>query len=193
MAIMPKEHMHRAPRQRPVSRRFCRSRNLRCSREGPCSNCVSRGIRCELERIGGTSSGALSASEVESAERIRKLEELVANLKQQQNDSVKQHSRSSDIVSWQVHNSALSPRAEHLDHDVAWLESIYSSQDPSVHLLCLQQESEVLITTHAWQDKIPSNKVVFRICSIRHIIEAQSCSNRDEFLSSANLEQSRCV
>ncbi|KAL5316076.1 hypothetical protein ACEPPN_016953 [Leptodophora sp. 'Broadleaf-Isolate-01'] len=34
--------------ERPVSCRFCRSRKLRCSRESPCTNCVSRAIVCEL-------------------------------------------------------------------------------------------------------------------------------------------------
>lgn len=34
--------------KRPVSCHFCRSRKLRCSRESPCSNCVSRGISCTL-------------------------------------------------------------------------------------------------------------------------------------------------
>ncbi|PVH87146.1 hypothetical protein DL98DRAFT_544932 [Cadophora sp. DSE1049] len=34
--------------KRPVSCLFCRSRKLRCTREFPCSNCVERGISCQL-------------------------------------------------------------------------------------------------------------------------------------------------
>ena len=137
---MPKDQqMHGAPRQRPVSCRFCRSRKLRCSREAPCSNCVSRGIRCELEYPAGPSPGTLGAAEPEIVERIRKLEELVENQKSQQNESVKQHSESSDTHAQQARRSALSPQIEHLDNDVAWLESIYSGQDLSVNIICLQQ------------------------------------------------------
>jgi Fungal Zn(2)-Cys(6) binuclear cluster domain len=134
---MPKaQQMHGAPRQRPVSCRFCRSRKLRCSREAPCSNCVSRGIRCEVEYPVGPSPGT---SEPEIVERIRKLEESVENQKPQQNENVKQHSESSDTHAQQAHRSTLSPQIEHLDNDVAWLESIYSGQDLSVNIIYLQQ------------------------------------------------------
>lgn len=36
-------------RQKPVSRTFRRTRKLRCSRTAPCSNCILRGITCDLE------------------------------------------------------------------------------------------------------------------------------------------------
>lgn len=36
-------------RSRPLSCLFCRSRQLRCSRQFPCPNCTSRGITCELD------------------------------------------------------------------------------------------------------------------------------------------------
>lgn len=132
---MPKDQQIHGARQRPVSCRFCRSRKLRCSREAPCSNCVSRGIHCELENPTRPSPRTLSASEPELLERIRKLEELLQNQKLQQNESVKQHSESSGTHAQQAHRPTLLLQIEHLDSDVAWLESIYNGHDRSVNIL----------------------------------------------------------
>lgn len=33
-------------RQEPVSCQFCRTKKLKCSRESPCSNCISRNLEC---------------------------------------------------------------------------------------------------------------------------------------------------
>lgn len=38
--------MGRKWRQRPIACQSCRRRKIRCSREFPCSNCTSRGIKC---------------------------------------------------------------------------------------------------------------------------------------------------
>jgi hypothetical protein len=144
---MPKDQQQtQATRQRPVSCRFCRSRKLRCSREAPCSNCVSRGIRCELQYPPARSSpGALSASEPELLERIRKLEALIESQQSQQTESVKELSESLDDNTHSQRatsiSSTLSPQIEHLDNDVAWLESIYNGQNLSVNILCLMPES----------------------------------------------------
>ncbi len=133
VAIMPKDQQkHRVSRQRPVSCRFCRSRKLRCSREAPCSNCVSRGVRCELDDSDEQPSVNPTSSEAELLERIRKLEELVASQGSQQNERVKQHRKSSDTHARQTCRSTPSPQTERLDDDVAWLESIYSGEDLSV-------------------------------------------------------------
>ncbi|KAL2415430.1 putative transcription factor lepB [Exophiala dermatitidis] len=35
------------PRQEPVSCQFCRSKKLKCDRQQPCSNCVTRGLPCD--------------------------------------------------------------------------------------------------------------------------------------------------
>lgn len=49
MAPTPDGRGVRASRQQPpVSCRFCRTRKLRCNREQPCSNCISRGLPCQL-------------------------------------------------------------------------------------------------------------------------------------------------
>jgi hypothetical protein len=35
-------------RQDPVSCQFCRRKKLKCNRDRPCSNCLKRGVECEL-------------------------------------------------------------------------------------------------------------------------------------------------
>ena len=146
----------RLPRQRPVSCRLCRLRKLRCSREAPCSNCKARGVACELE----TNALSTTASEPDLVERIRKLEQIV---EQQQLQLLSNSDRSYSVESQQPQSTPLQntstednilpdsfdadvvpnqqqvprpttfPENEHLDKDVAWLESIYSGHDLSVH------------------------------------------------------------
>lgn len=127
-----------ASRQRPVSCRFCRARKLRCSREAPCSNCVSRGIRCDLEIRVGKPPSPTNDSESALIERIKRLENI---LLAQQNLDEGQHAeealetrQSSGAESHvqQVHSAALSPEIQCLANDVAWLESIYMGQNLSV-------------------------------------------------------------
>jgi len=126
---MPSLKDHQRPRQRPVSCQFCRTRKLRCSRVAPCTNCVSRGIKCELEIPSRNSPVAPSASDAELLERIRKLEALLESQKSVRNELGTDGPESSNT---QTHGSPLPPQIENLDNDVAWLESIYRSQDPSV-------------------------------------------------------------
>jgi hypothetical protein len=148
----------RLPRQRPISCRLCRLRKLRCSREAPCSNCKARGVVCELE----PSALPAAASELDLVGRIRKLEQIVEQQQlqllsnsdrshsvesQQQlpltplqnpstEDNILSDSFDADVVpnQQQVSRSTTFPENEHLDKDVAWLESIYSGHDLSVHL-----------------------------------------------------------
>ena len=85
---MPKEHRKdRIPRQQPVSCRFCRARKLRCSREIPCSNCLSRGIPCDPVSTPAPALGNSQTSDSETHERLRKLEELLDIRKSQQSES----------------------------------------------------------------------------------------------------------
>lgn len=134
---MPKHTQIRVARQRPVSCHFCRLRKLRCSREAPCSNCISRGIHCELENAVRSSPETLRASEPELLERIHKLEELVKNQKSQRSESAAQHSEDPGTRTQpgDTPGLGLPPEIEHLENDVAWLASIYCGQDPSVHIL----------------------------------------------------------
>lgn len=188
---MPKaQQMPRSSRQRPISCRFCRFRKLRCSREAPCSNCVSRGVPCELQHPAAPSPESPSASEPELLERVRRLEELVEIQKSQQNESVKQHPENPDTHAQQTHRSTVSPQLEHFDNDFAWLESIYTGQDLTVNITCLRKDSP---SDNQNQDNIPSNKVVFRIRPIQQIAEAPLYINQSAALSSTSFEPLRCI
>ncbi|CAG8053929.1 unnamed protein product [Penicillium olsonii] len=75
----------RSSRSRPVSCHSCRSRKLKCSRQFPCSNCISRGTACQLYPT-ATSPGIqneqeeLHVSQGSNADvlaRLRRLEEIV--------------------------------------------------------------------------------------------------------------------
>ncbi|KAF2494682.1 hypothetical protein BU16DRAFT_487866 [Lophium mytilinum] len=167
---MPKYlQTHGVPRQRPVSCRSCRARKLRCSRDAPCTNCVSRGLRCELDNSSGSPPRSVQTPESEVVERLRKLEELVESQRSQRNGSPKPISKSSNNLGLQNHMYNICPAIAHLDKDVAWLASIYSGLEVA--------------------EKMPSNKIVFRICPMQHIMEAQSYI----FLSPTSIEPSRCI
>lgn len=176
--IMPKDRELHKP-ERPVSCRFCRVRKLRCSRESPCSNCVSRGIVCELPvrnpvrsttPTAVTPAGTSSPTQLDLLERIRKLEELVKS------QSAIQSTAASDTpqsLPTRTSRSTLSPEADHLDDDISFLKSIYTAQTPSQN-------------TH-------STKIAFRICPIQQIIHEQSYINQSSHISSTHFEPVRCV
>jgi Zn(2)-Cys(6) binuclear cluster domain-containing protein len=128
---MPKDP--HTSRQRPVSCRFCRVRKLRCSRTAPCSNCVSRGIRCELEIINDLSSCSPHSSESEIIQRLNRLERLLTIRKEESEGTEKQPP---DVGLSQRHHSrvqstsipAFSPQIQGLVDDAAKLENIYMGQ-----------------------------------------------------------------
>ncbi|KAK7182325.1 hypothetical protein DPSP01_002374 [Paraphaeosphaeria sporulosa] len=169
---MPKEFPKiGGPRQRPISCKFCRTRKLRCSREAPCSNCVSRGLPCELEQATHSGSPADDDDKAELLERIRKLEALVEQSTRFTSVSVASHDtppatallpnaldgqasgRFEDVARQSWKNSIPSP-SEQLDRDFAWLESIYDG-------------------TECASEAIPSTKVGFRICSFQLVAEVE--------------------
>ncbi|OKL55334.1 hypothetical protein UA08_09375 [Talaromyces atroroseus] len=153
--------------ERPVSCRFCRSRKLRCSREAPCSNCVSRGIDCELPVKNANIQSAAPSTEL--LERIRKLEELVANA-----NSVHITSQTPDTPhSLLTHTTSPSTLSPDIDDDVAWLKSIYTAQDLS--------------------ENAPSRKIAFRVCPIQQITHAQPYFNQIAHTSSTRFEPIRCI
>lgn len=72
--------------KRPVSCAFCRSRKLRCTRVFPCSNCVARGITCQIHASQADSSSPIptltngaEVSQAEILQRLQRLEELFQN------------------------------------------------------------------------------------------------------------------
>ena len=81
---MPPQRTERTSRPRvdPVSCQSCRTKKLRCSRQQPCTNCVTRGITCDFR--GRLAVDPLPAEEhdlrAENAAikaRLQKLESLV--------------------------------------------------------------------------------------------------------------------
>lgn len=126
----------KAPRQRPVSCRFCRSRKLRCSRDAPCSNCAARGISCELETASQAARiESAGISEGDALERIRQLEELVESLSSQQElQSPAQNGRISVCQIELPSSENRSSPKENLDNEIACLESIYNGRDLTVFI-----------------------------------------------------------
>lgn len=138
-SAMPKEQPKSAaaiPRQRPVSCRFCRTRKLRCSRDFPCSNCVSRGIQCEPDQAieSAPSATTILAPDPELLGRIRKLEERVESQESRKGKRVKHYGEGAQSHAGYASGSASSPQIDQLDDDVAWLESIYTGQDQTVDI-----------------------------------------------------------
>ncbi|KAF2176730.1 hypothetical protein K469DRAFT_812559 [Zopfia rhizophila CBS 207.26] len=164
---MPKETQTRSSRQRPISCRFCRSRKLRCNREAPCSNCTSRGISCELETLSRPPSDTDSPTKTELLDRIRKLEELVEKVHRdsRQTSAGEQSSESASHCTQQTPNSDVSPHVQHLDRDVAYLESVCDAGGSERSLL--------------------HDKFRFQICSVQHMLEMQQPRNSYSF-STAN-------
>lgn len=170
---MPRDRELHKP-ERPVSCRFCRVRKLRCSRESPCSNCISRGIACELPVRNPvrstTPAGTSSPTQLDLLERIRKLEELVKTQSAIQSIAASDTPQS---LATHTSRSTLSPETEHLDDDINFLKSIYTAQTPL--------------------NGTPSNKITFRVCPIQQITHAQSYINQSGHLSSTHFEPLRCI
>lgn len=126
---MPKaEAIQSSSRQRPVSCQFCRRRKLRCSREAPCSNCVSRSVHCDLQDIKVTNHGDSDpASQSAILDRLEKLEAMLAAA--QKSGSVNSSAHSSQLATTTRLSDDSGPdvasELRNLDQDVALLESIY--------------------------------------------------------------------
>lgn len=132
-----------ASRQRPVSCRFCRTRKLRCSRDSPCSNCLSRNIACELEQSSNPPTVADTRERDELLDRIRKLEALV----EERSDSlakptptlrtppgsITSHTAISpcNIENQSAKDDAVSFK-QSFDQDCSYLKSIYRTEEPTV-------------------------------------------------------------
>ena len=135
---MPKgQQTQGVPRQRPVSCRFCRTRKLRCSRDAPCSNCVSRGLHCDLETSTAQRSSESNTLKSDTLQRIQRLERLIGTQRlEPEEDSEQTNScKSSSIAPSEPHiqhRSAFSPQIQDLANDAARLERLYTGEGPSV-------------------------------------------------------------
>ena len=110
----------------------------------PCSNCISRGVKCELEIVNQPPSenASTGASELELLERIRKLELLVESQKVCDAEISKPHIPSPVSPFRKLHNATISLEVDTLDNDIAYLESIYSDNE------MLVKSSHVFIESH---------------------------------------------
>jgi hypothetical protein len=128
--IMPKDQKEKHnSRQRPVSCKFCRVRKLRCSRGSPCSNCISRGITCELDQAIPQPVSDANSSESEIVARLRRLEELLVQqssgsgiLLGQNNEPVPEQAKDCQTP---LHTSELGEQIQNLTKDVCWLENVF--------------------------------------------------------------------
>ncbi|KAH7039897.1 uncharacterized protein B0I36DRAFT_3200 [Microdochium trichocladiopsis] len=167
------------PRQRPVSCRFCRTRKLRCSREAPCSNCVSRDIHCDLVQPAPQpvaadctpSCHATSSTEARLLERIQILEQQLSDCKTTISKGKLDATitpvvttaaaaahfstpESLDEVSQAPWPPPAAATLDNLDSDEAWLETLYSGQECAVPR--------------------PLDRISFRMCPLGHIGTADS-------------------
>lgn len=145
---MPKEPQSRpsGPRQRPVSCKFCRTRKLRCSRESPCSNCVSRNIQCDLEQQKNNAGVADENEKAELLERIRKLEAIVEQGAANNVPSItptptpastlstNNVARPFDGAAKRFRSQDLPVPMQQLDQYFTWLESIYDGSEEEVSI-----------------------------------------------------------
>jgi len=195
MPNTPKSQQKRGIRQQPISCRSCRSRKLRCNRELPCANCVSRGVTCELENAVRPPSASASSLESELLERVRKLERLAESQKAFQPDILKPHPSQGGSLG-QTDRSPRSPETdtpesipseiETLNSDIAYLESIYDNNTQTVNRLT---SLSITTTNNLQQDKTLSNTLTFKNRPISQIADAPAYINQ----STTSFEPLRCV
>jgi hypothetical protein len=186
---------HGMPRQRPVSCRFCRQRKLRCSRDSPCSNCVSRGIRCELEPPPSASAPAATstkAADTEIVKRLRELEALVESqrLEINQQPPVSPESSSNSAPPTFETPESTPAEVENVVNDVAWLESTYDGAEGSV---CLPTRHYVTDLTSMQLNLLQSTTIVFKICPLKHMKHSQQWITQDAQSNFASSAPTRCI
>jgi hypothetical protein len=140
LIAMPKDPQSRnTSRRRPVSCQFCRMRKLRCSRTAPCSNCIVRGISCDLANqvplpTNGPEKAPSTSEYSEILERLHRLESLLISQRDECQRSDGQPSEGTDSRSQPVHLSASPPQIQNLtmDNDTSLLGDVSMDQALSV-------------------------------------------------------------
>ncbi|PLB48529.1 hypothetical protein P170DRAFT_387034 [Aspergillus steynii IBT 23096] len=117
---MRRKVQNAASRQRPVSCQFCRARKLKCNRQLPCGNCISRGIACQLYSQPSTGE---SVTDPHILERLRRLEDIVMR-----SQSQRQTSLVADVVTQTPYSD---PRYHQATTEVKRLEQECMRQDLS--------------------------------------------------------------
>jgi hypothetical protein len=129
-----------SPRRRPISCDFCRIRKLRCSRQFPCSNCVARGISCQLwpssDPRKDKDEPLPSHSDIH--ERVRRLEATVASLQQTQLPEAESAKVTEAGIQPRsaLFNLSISGNVPRITTDALWLEGVFLRQGlVSSHLI----------------------------------------------------------
>jgi hypothetical protein len=136
---MPKEQREKqSSRQRPISCKFCRVRKLRCSRESPCSSCVSRGIPCTLDQPEPQSPSSTNSPDSEVITQLRQIKEileeraLVSQVVLKPND---EHvPKNIDCKQACPYASELGGQIQGLARDFSWLDNVFVTDGFSVRL-----------------------------------------------------------
>lgn len=132
----PRSHMEKQnSRLRPVSCHFCRSRKLRCSRQLPCSNCISRGFDCGLYSAPVSSDSPQNNNSRGTADiltRLQRLEDIVLRTNSQ---SIRAHDPKTDR---RMSRPQLARKDKQAAADAIWLEAECASQ---MSCVCVVQTS----------------------------------------------------
>jgi hypothetical protein len=125
-------------RQDPVSCQFCRRKKLKCNRDRPCSNCLKRGVECELPPRWLDHQGAPDSPQKANHEtvfaRLKRLEDAVfgSNSKSLPPEEPRPRHPSLPTTS----QTSLIETELQEDHNAqasnSWLESLSSSNDSNV-------------------------------------------------------------
>ncbi|PWY63610.1 hypothetical protein BO83DRAFT_411800 [Aspergillus eucalypticola CBS 122712] len=122
----PRSHIEKqTSRLRPVSCHFCRSRKLRCSRQLPCSNCISRGIDCGLYSAPASSDSPHNNDSHGTADiltRLQRLEDIVLRTNSQ---SIRAQDAKTDR---RRSRPQLARKDKQAAADAIWLEAECASQ-----------------------------------------------------------------
>ena len=168
---MPPERTSR-PRQDPVSCQLCRTKKLKCNREQPCQNCLTRGVTCERQTRLPPNRGQHTPIVSENASilaRLQRLEDLVLG----SNGIESPPSASQQQRSQSVAPSQTSEREEAHRADAKWLESV-GLREHSLVWVSLVPCVITLIINDSYQLSGLSGGIIFRIGPIQQKLNSTS-------------------
>ncbi|KAJ5980346.1 hypothetical protein N7481_007644 [Penicillium waksmanii] len=162
-------------RSRPVSCVFCRSRKLRCSRNFPCTNCVSRGLDCPHPSLPSAQTDRSAEILVPTQESASVEEDVLARLRRLE-EIVIGHGVTPPIASTGSSMHAGTPPSHASPGSFARKFDHYkrSASSPSSHVDWLEGE----ISHPASTNCLVSYEIEFKTCSINIATSPSSFSNR---------------
>lgn len=130
----------RRPRQDPVSCETCRKKKLKCDRDYPCSNCVSRGTTCIFTGKRGLATPSRSSEPDDAAvlrsenaaikERLEKLERIVLSGSTPSSSETRHSSSRRPVLpSPSVSTPAETEAHQSYREDFLWLEGVGSGEN----------------------------------------------------------------